>query len=214
MEKLKSWEEKFERHVDEVPCWDDVAHDKLHLHRVVAIGKKICIAERANPWIVIPALWLHDTVILRKDDPNRGKASTMSAEKALVYLKSMDYPEVYFPHIFHAIQSHSFSSGVMAETIEAKIVQDADRLDALGAVGLYRMFATAGILKRPFYDENDPFCHQREACDAKFSLDHFYVKLFKVAQTMNTQIALSMATERVNFMKNYLEVLQKELKLV
>ena len=126
---------------------EDPAHDFLHFSRVVALAKKLCLEEKAKWEVVVPAAWLHDFVIIPKNDPRREMASRLSAEKAIEFLKTLSYPAEYYPEIAHAIEAHSFSANIEAKTLEAKIVQDADRLDGLGAIGLARCFITAGILR-------------------------------------------------------------------
>ena len=110
---------------------DDPAHDLLHIKRVVQTAKHLCILEKAKIEIVVPSAWFHDMVVIAKNDPRRSQASQLSADAAIDFLKKNNYPEMYFKEIAHAIESHSFSGGIPPTTIEAKIVQDADRLVAL-----------------------------------------------------------------------------------
>ena len=101
------------------------------------------------------------------------QASRLSAEEAIEFLRSIDYPAKFYDEIAHAVEGHSFSANIEVKTIEAKIVQDADRLDGLGAIGIARCFATAGLLKRAFYSSEDPFCDARTPDDSQFTVDHF-----------------------------------------
>lgn len=194
---------------------EDPAHDFLHFKRVVNLAKILCTEEQAKMEVVVPAAWLHDMVIIPKNDPRRKQASKLSAESAIEYLQQIQYPEIYFQDIYHAIEAHSFSANIEARTLEAKIVQDADRLDGLGAVGIARCFATAGSLKRPFYSDTDPFCdqlyNQRSPDDNQFTLDHFFVKLFKTAKTLQTQSGRQEGERRVAIMKKYLADLRIEI---
>ncbi|PIS10765.1 MAG: hydrolase [Bdellovibrio sp. CG10_big_fil_rev_8_21_14_0_10_47_8] len=208
---MAAWEEKFESKISEVATVDDPAHDLLHFRRVVALSKDLCRRENGNPEVVVPAAWLHDLVIVPKDSPLRSQASRLSAEKAIEFLGQLGYPEKYFEPIFHAIHGHSFSANVDVKTIEAKIVQDADRLDGLGAIGVARCFATAGLLKRAFYNMDDPFCDEREPDDAQFTIDHFYKKLFKTAKTMKTKSGLEEGQRRVESMRVFLDSLRSEI---
>jgi len=89
--------------------------------------------------------------------------------------------------ISDAIRDHSFSQNKTPESIVGKILQDADRLDALGAIGIARVFATGGSLKRPFYNIDDPFCKTRKPDDKIWTVDHFYQKLLKLESLMNTK---------------------------
>lgn len=208
---MNHWEVLFEKKISEIASVEDPAHDLLHFKRVVKTAKKLCELENGNPEVVIPAAWLHDLVIIPKNDPRRSKASKMSADAALEYLESIDYPSHTYEAIAHAIEAHSFSANMTPQTLEAKIVQDADRLDGIGAIGIARCFATAGILKRPFYCFEDPFCENREPDDQQFTIDHFYKKLFKTAETLQTQSARAEGKQRVLVMKQYLEELGLEI---
>lgn len=190
---------------------DDPAHDILHLHRVVKTAKKLCTAENAKIEVVVPAAWLHDFVIVPKNDPRRSQASRISAEAAIEYLKEINYPTEYHHEVAHAIATHSFSANLKCETREAEIVQDADRLDGLGAIGIARCFATAGLLKRSFYNEQDPFCQERAPEDRVFTIDHFYAKLFKTAETLKTKAGQAEGNQRILIMRSYLMQFEREI---
>jgi uncharacterized protein len=205
------WEELFEKKISEVATAEDPAHDLLHFKRVVKTAKGLCEAEKAHAEIVIPSAWLHDFVIIPKNDPRRSQASKLSALAAVEYLEGIQYPGEYLQAISHAIEAHSFSANIEVKTIEASIVQDADRLDGLGAIGVARCFATAGILKRPFYSAMDPFCVERNPDDQVFTIDHFYQKLFKTAKSLKTQAGRAEGERRVKVMQRYLDDLALEL---
>lgn len=208
---LENFEILFEKKISQMIKSVDPAHDILHFRRVVSNAKKLAISESAEMNIVVPAAWLHDFVIVPKDSPQRSKASRMSAEKAVEYLKTINYPSEYYEGIFHSIEAHSFSAKITPVGVEAQIVQDADRLDALGAMGIARCFATAGLLKRDFYNPEDPFCKEREPDDQEFTIDHFYKKLLLLAGSMQTQAGRQEAQRRVDFMKIYLNELSREI---
>lgn len=208
---LALWEKKFETKITEVASSEDPAHDLLHFRRVVALAKYLCERENGKAEIVVPAAWLHDLVIISKDSPLRSQASRLSAEKAVEFLKSIKYPAEFHDEIAHAIEGHSFSANVAVKTIEAKIVQDADRLDGLGATGIARCFATAGLLKRAFYSPEDPFCEVRSPDDSQFTVDHFFKKLFKTAETLKTNAGIEEGHRRVAAMQSYLSSLKMEI---
>lgn len=212
MINLSNWENKFEMKISEVASSDDPAHDLLHFKRVVGLARRFCEQEKAQAEIVIPAAWLHDLVIVPKNSPLRSQASKLSAERALEFLTSIEYPKIYFTDIAHAIEGHSFSANIEVKTLEAKIVQDADRLDGLGAIGIARCFATAGLLKRPFYNPDDPFCETRTPDDSQFTIDHFFTKLFKTAETLKTKSGLEEGQRRVDTMKAYLSTLRLDIQ--
>ncbi len=204
-------EAELEKKIAVLASLEDPAHDLLHFKRVVKLAKDICHKEGGKPEVVIPAAWLHDFVIVPKNDPRRSQASRLSAEAAIEYLRQLSYPEVFLDEIGHAIAAHSFSARIETKTLEAQIVQDADRLDGLGATGIARCFATAGLMKRAFYADLDPFCQERKPDDGQYTIDHFFVKLFKTAQTLNTPSAREEGTRRVEVMKRYLADFEKEI---
>lgn len=205
------WENNFEHELTKSGTVNDPAHDILHFRRVVKIAKELCHQESACLEVVIPAAWLHDLVIIPKDSLLRKEASKLSAQKAREYLRKKGYPEEYLDGIAHSIEAHSFSANIEPKTIEAKIVQDADRLDALGAIGIARCFATSGLLKRPFYHHNDPFCIERQPDDSQNTIDHFYIKLFKIADSLKTSSGQKEGMRRAQEMKHFLDVLASEI---
>ena len=208
---LDEFEKQFQFKVERQMAGVDPAHDILHFKRVVRTAKQLAIAEKAKLEVVVPAAWLHDLVWIAKDDPRRAQASQLSANAAIQYLADCGYPERHFQEIAHAIEAHSFSAEVRAKTLEAKVVQDADRLDGLGAIGIARCFATSGLLRRTFYSENDPLCAERTPDDARFAVDHFFKKLFKVAQTLHTDSGRKEGQRRVEVMQIYMKNLEQEI---
>lgn len=192
----------------------DPAHDLLHLERVVASAKRIAASEGADMAVVIPAAWLHDYVVVPKDDPRRSQASRLAAVEARAHLEALGLgflTPARLDNIAHAIEAHSFSAGIAPQTLEAKVVQDADRLDGIGAIGVARCFACSGTMNRPFYSPVDPFCASREPDDGLFTVDHFYRKLFKTAASMQTAAGRKEAERRVEVMKRFLRELGEEI---
>ncbi|KPZ53863.1 putative hydrolase [Pseudoalteromonas sp. P1-13-1a] len=189
----------------------DVAHDITHIERVVRVAIQLCHAEQANMNIVLPAAWMHDCVAVAKNHPNRAKASTMAADKAIAFLKSINYDASLFDDIHHAIAAHSFSANIAVKTLEAQIVQDADRMDALGAIGVSRCMKVGGSISRLLYNPDDPFCVNREADDKTYTLDHFFIKLLHIAKSMNTPSAKAEAERRTAYMYAFLEQLKSEI---
>ncbi|MFM2486817.1 HD domain-containing protein [Celerinatantimonas yamalensis] len=204
------WEPLFEMFVI-AQVQGDSAHDIAHIRRVVALTKHLTEQSEANLAITLPAAWLHDCVVVGKSDPLRRQASRLSAQRARAQLINWYYPKQWIEPICHAIEAHSFSADITARTLEAKIVQDADRLDALGAIGIARCFAVGGSLKRFIYQESDPFCLQREPNDQVASLDHFYQKLLALPKTMSSDVGRQEAERRVVFMQAFLDELAHEL---
>lgn len=208
---LESLESQIAEKIAATASNDDPAHDILHFKRVVATARALAREENAKLEVVVPAAWLHDFVIIPKSDPRRKQASRLSAEAAVEYLREINFPTEYHNEIAHAVAAHSFSANIEAETLEAQIVQDADRLDGLGAIGIARLFATASLMKSPFYSEEDPICETRTPDDRKFAVDHFFVKLFKTASTLKTEAGRREGARRVEVMKQFLADLKKEL---
>ncbi len=192
-------------------CSLDTAHDLAHVQRVVANAKTLLKTEPADRNVVITSAWLHDCAVLPKNHPERKSASKLTADKAITFLKSTDFPESKLNQVHHAILAHSYSAGIKPKSIEAEILQDADRLDALGAIGIARCLLVGGQLNRPLYNPKDPFCESRKPNDLKWTIDHFYTKLFNLPETMNTMSARQEAKKRVDFMEIYLEKLSTEI---
>lgn len=189
----------------------DLAHDLLHVKRVVNLAAKLAEEEQADLNIVLPAAWLHDCVSYPKNHPLRAQSALHAANKAIDFLMKIDYPEKYLAAIHHAISAHSVSGQLVATSLEAQIIQDADRLDALGAIGIARCIQVSSQLQRPLYAEDDPFVESRSPDDQQFTIDHFYKKLLKLASNMNTQQGRVLANQRTLFMKAYLQQLEEEI---
>lgn len=209
-EALKEWDKIFRKKAEELFPATDPSHDVLHIRRVVNAALKLAAEEGADLNVVLPAAYFHDFVNIRKDDPRRGQASRLSAEAAAEYLQSIGYPARYLDAIRHAIAAHSFSAGIPPETIEAKVVQDADRLDSLGAIGIARCFSTNAILGRPYYKEGDVLAESRAPDDRNYAVDHFFIKLFKVAEMLQTPSARAEGARRAEVMRQYLQQLKAE----
>ena len=196
--------------------WDgltDHAHNIAHLKRVAYNSRKIMSSEGGDELVIITASYFHDIVSLPKSDPQRSSSSRLAADKAITLIRN-NFPEIpdsLYENIHHTILAHSFSAKIQAKTIEAKILQDADRIDALGAVGLARVFYIAGSLGQNLFDDNDTFAVERPLNDKMFALDHFKTKLLKLANQMNTSEGYRIAAERSNYLLDFLDKLASEL---
>ena len=201
-----------ERHCREklAAAGGDAAHDLAHVQRVVGNARTLAATEGARLEIVLPAAWLHDCVTVPKDSPQRAAASRLAAAQAVKWLGEWGWAESLRPDIAHAIEAHSFTAGIPPKTIEAKVVQDADRLDALGAVGLARCLMLGGALGRPLYATDDPWCEQRAPDDRAACIDHFYTKLLKLEGTMQTGSGRHEAQRRTAFLRSFLAQLRHE----
>lgn len=182
----------------------DGAHDIGHLRRVWRNCRLIAMdMSGADPNVLLAAAYFHDVVNLPKDAPNRTLASTQSADLAVKVLPDLGFPADKLAAVHHAIAAHSFSAGITPTTTEAMILQDADRLEALGAIGIARLFHVAGSMGGALFDPNDPMALHRPLNDRAFALDHLDVKLFPIVQTMRTEPGRRMAEERADWMASF-----------
>ncbi len=188
----------------------DPAHDLQHIERVVLNTRQLAKAENLGLEILLPAAWLHDCLHVAKDSPLRSKASVLAADHAIAFLRKHDYPSEHLDAIHHAIEAHSFSAQITPRTIEAKVLQDADRIDALGAVGLSRCLMLGGHMGSSLMNPEDPFCESRPPDDANFCVDHFFAKLLTLESTMQTVAGRALAKERSDFLRQFLDQLKKE----
>ena len=207
----REWEARFERFLEQPLRDADAGHDLGHIHRVVAAAKRLAASEGAQLEVVVPAAWLHDCVTLSKDSPRRRVAATEAAQRAGAFLRQSGYPPAWIPAIRHAIEAHSFSTGLSPATLEARVVQDADRLDALGAIGIARCLMVGCDLGLPLYDANEPFPRRRRPDDSAYVVDHFYCKLLELADGMQTVAGREEAKHRTRFMQAYLSQLGREI---
>lgn len=207
---MQKFEQQFHEIID-AQSVADPAHDINHVRRVVRSARQFAEVENAELEVVVPAAWLHDCVAVAKDSPDRAKASAMAATRAVELLRDMNYPSRHYDAIVHAIEAHSFSAGITPVTLEAMVVQDADRIDAIGAIGTARCMMVAGVMKSSLYAEEDPFCNQREPDDKKYAVDHFFAKLFKLQESFNTDAARLEAERRIRFMQDFLAQLEREI---
>ncbi|WP_067583663.1 phosphohydrolase [Endozoicomonas ascidiicola] len=212
---LKEWEQCF------IDCLqnlgqdhDDASHDFFHFQRVWKTACQILDQDgaAADRLVVLAACYFHDVVVLPKNHPERSKASKLAAAKARELLQHMAFPEAQLESVCHAIESHSYSAGIVPETLEAKVVQDADRMEALGAIGLARVFYTSGVLRQKMFDPEDPMAEHRELSDRQFALDHFEQKLLRLPETMQTNAGREMAERNARYLADFRAKLLQELQ--
>lgn len=190
----------------------DGAHDLGHLRRVWACARQIAEAEGgADLEVLAAAAYFHDAVNVPKDSALRGQASQLSADLAVDYLRSSGFAVAKLAAVQHAIAAHSFSAGIEPQTREAAILQDADRLEALGAIGLARMFLVSGAMGGGLFDADDPLAKARPLDDRRFALDHLEVKLFPVAASLRTVEGRRIAAGRVAFLHAFRAQLLAEI---
>ncbi|CAI1638902.1 HD domain-containing protein [Serratia fonticola] len=190
---------------------DDGSNDVAHLHRVWKNCCQISQDEGGDQQILCAAVLLHDCVAVEKNSPQRHLASRMAAEKAGIALATLGWSDENINKTAHAIEAHSFSAAIPPQTLEAKILQDADRLDAIGMIGVARCFYIGGRMRSALYDAADPLAQQRQYDDKRFTLDHFETKLFKLQEGFQTAAGRRMAALRTERMRRFLSELLEEV---
>jgi uncharacterized protein len=213
---IDSWQQCFEEHIAielEEQDYVDAAHDLSHVRRVWqhCLGINEQDGLSVEPLVLLAAAYFHDIVNVPKNSKDRKQASRMAAERALEILQSLEFPEKYLDEVRGAIESHSFSANLKAETSAAKIVQDADRLEALGALGIARLFYVAGKMDSQLFDAEDPWAQERELNDKQYAIDHFFIKLFNIKNTMQTNTGRRKAEALTEKMQGFLEQFKLEI---
>lgn len=186
---------------------DKTGHDWWHVHRVVRMAERLAEAEGANRFICTVAALLHDVA---DEKLNESKESGM--QKVHSWLAAQPIDEVDQVHIMEIIGTMSYNAGTNPpmRTLEGKVVQDADRLDAIGAIAIARTFLYAGRMGSPIHN---PAIKPRDAMTTKeyrdhsnnTALNHFYEKLFKLKDLINTSAAREIAEERHRYMEQYVQ---------
>jgi len=206
---IDQWRDKFENYFIGKDFVDG-SHDIGHFRRVWNVAEKICDPDD-DKLTILAACYFHDLVSYPKNHPDRSKSSEHAAIRAAEILSQMDFPRDKIERVKHAILTHSFSANIKPETNEAKVVQDADRMEAIGAIGLARVFYVSGMMGSKLFDSNDPFAINRELDDKKFAIDHFHTKLLKLPDMLQTQKGKSFARKRTEVLLRFLEDLKEEL---
>lgn len=190
---------------------DDGSHDVAHLLRVWNNARAIQASEGGDLRLLAAAVLLHDCVAVEKDSPLRNQSSRLAAEKARGILAEQRWSPHDIAAVAHAIEAHSFSAGLPPQTLEAKILQDADRLDAIGMIGAARCFYVAGRLRSQLYDPLDPKGEHRPLDDRQFAIDHFQTKLLTLASGFQTAKGIALAQERHARLVQFLQAFLSEI---
>jgi uncharacterized protein len=161
--------------------------------------------------VLLYAALLHDVGAEPKLSEASAESDALRLRIAEEFLKKKSLPEDLRNKVLYAVDVHRFSKGIVPATKEAKILQDADRLDAMGAIGIARVFLTGGAMGRKFYSPEDPFCKTRAPDDKMWNLDHFFKKILKLESGMYTETARAIARKRAAVLKRYLEDLREEI---
>lgn len=190
---------------------DDGSHDLAHIHRVFRNAMRIHAGEGGDAEVVAASVLLHDCVAVEKNSPLRSQASRLAAEKASGILVELGWPQEKITAVAHAVLTHSFSANIPPETLEAKILQDADRLDAIGMVGVARCFYIAGRLGSGLYHPGDPGADHRPLDDRRYAIDHFPAKLLKLSDGFQTGTGRKLAEERHQRLQQFLTLFRDEI---
>ena len=189
----------------------DGSHDTSHLQRVWKNAAAIQADDGGDAQVLFAATILHDCVPTEKNSPLRAQASRLSADKAARVLSTLDWPQAQIDAVAHAVVAHSFSAGIEPLTLEAKTLQDADRLDAIGMLGVARCFYVAGRMGSALYDPLDPHASERPLDDRRYALDHFRAKLLKLASGFRTDTGARLARVRHERLQRFLDEFADEI---
>ena len=207
-------EEKFFEELKEEiqPYFEDAGgHGFDHSERVYNMAIKIAKAEDVDIDVIKVAALLHD--IARKiESENKEKCHAEEGAKiAEEILEKTDFPKNKIPNVVHCIKVHRYSKGLKAETKEAEILQDADKLDALGAIITARVFSFDGKHNIPIYEPNNPPKNEYIPYGDSSGVNHLYEKVLKIKpETFKTKKAQEIAGGRSDFVKEFVERIKKE----
>lgn len=205
--------QKTEQFVREKLEGEGTGHDWWHIHRVRNTALTLAEKEQADLFITELAALLHDIA----DHKFHGGDDTVGPKVAGEWLGSLNVDQGTITHVKEIIKDLSYKGAGVAtpmKSIEGKVVQDADRLDALGAIGIARAFAYGGHKNRALHDPDAPATmhdsFEAYKKDTGPTINHFYEKLFLLKDRMNTDAARAMAEERHEFMEEYVNRFLKE----
>ncbi|EPZ49596.1 HD domain protein [Bacteriovorax sp. BAL6_X] len=190
---------------------DDPSHDWSHVIRVTQLCEKLSQGYEVNLRVLIASAYLHDIINIPKNSEHRSKASTLAAQKAKSLLVESDYADNEIEHIAQIILEHSYSANLKASSIESEILQDADKLDAMGAIGVMRWASCGTKMKSKYYHLEDPWAKDRSLDDKSYSLDHFERKLLKLNDRLNTEAGKEEGRRRLDFFHSFLTQLKTEI---
>jgi len=186
-------------------------HDKYHIERVYNLAVRIAQQEKADIDTVKAAVLLHDIARAREDEGTITDHASEGAKMARKILTEVNFPKQKIPNVIHCIETHRFRKRLTPKTLEAQILQDADRLDIIGAIGIARTFTRGGWSNTPIHD---PKIKPKAQYDGKSetSTNHIQEKLLRIRDTINTETAKKIADERHTYVEQFLERLLREWK--
>ena len=192
--------------------YNDPSHDINHTLRVLSLAEKIAANEKADLDIVIASAIFHDVIVYPKNHIKRLSSSKESSNFAReVLIKDKSFSREKIKKTCKAIELCSFTKGVRPNFLEAKILQDADSLEAMGAISIMRTFSSAGQMNKSFYNNTDPFCKKRKPDDHEYAIDLFFTRLLIVSERLHTKTAKILAKKRLKFLHSFLKQLEFEL---
>jgi uncharacterized protein len=189
---------------------DDPGHDVAHCLRVALSTLRLSPPE-TSPRLAIAAALLHDIVNVAKDSPDRANASDLSARRAAELLSNYGFEREDVDAVTEAIRAHSFSRGEVPKSDLGRALQDADRLEALGAIGLFRTISTGARMAARYFDPEDPWAERRPLNDRAYTIDHLFTKLLQLPETLCTEAGRAEARRRAQFLHSVLHQLASEL---
>jgi uncharacterized protein len=190
-------EEKLHSIVQDILQDEPSGHDYLHALRVLMNARKL-LNDTHQQNVIIASCLVHDLL-----DDKLDRIYQRTPQEVVDILSSCDLSSTDIEHTLHIIQTMSYRTKTTPSTEEGQIVQDADRLDAIGAIGIARTFAYGGANHRKMYD--------LKTTNGEDTVSHFYQKLFQLENLMNTTQAKHLAKERTRFMKQFLSTLYYEI---
>jgi uncharacterized protein len=188
----------------------DPGHDLGHSLRVALWTLRLG-ADHIDRREAVAAALLHDAVNLPKDSPRRSSASALSAELANGVLPGAGFGAEATIRICEAIEDHSYSRGAVPRSALGRALQDADCLEALGALGVLRTASCGVRFGARYFDLQDPWAKDRALDDRRFTIDHFFVKLLRLETTLHTETGRAEARRRTAFMRAFLSELAEEI---
>ena len=207
---------KTESFVQDTLQGSEAGHDWSHIERVVRNARTIAAGEKADPFVIELAALLHDIADSKFHNGNE----ELGPERSERFLKGLDLPSELVDHVVNIVRNVSFKNELdpskedRFDSIELQVLKDADRLDAIGAIGVARAFHYGGYKNRALYDPSIKPVEKQSKEQYKTSkaptINHFYEKLLLLKDKMNTQTGRKMAEERHAFMESFLDHFYRE----
>ena len=189
------------------------SHAFDHTQRVYNLSLKLSKNKKVDLDVIKASALLHDIARLKEDNNEIECHAEHGSKMAEKILKEMNFPEEKIKSVIYSIKVHRHSKKIKAETKEAEILQDADRLDALGAITIARMFSTGGKINMPLYKPEIPFGKVHEGYHMDSTIHAFHAKILKLTpETFNTKKAKEIGKERYRFVEEFLDQFLKEWK--